>query len=248
MIVGPTRSEIEMRRHLIINIENKLGLMRKMLTDNNVDEKEFNNCFNNIIDDLSDYIDYSKVKVHIDDNEVITWDDVENSDNYSDKFFFAKHLFLKFIKRFEIASHYSQEPNNILIDLASDLEYCTNVKNIYFTDISSMTGDNLFYRVLKSRFKSFNVIFKEEIRFLAYDFRKFLDIDKLSNHCADIHEDSLIKINQKQGLILYEIGELIYDGELNKASEEFYKFVQDENLTLPLYRYVRSGKPHTYYE
>ena len=158
MIVGPTSFEIEMRRNLIINMENKLGLMRKMLTDNNVDEKEFNKCFNNI---------------------------------------------------------------------------------------SSIMGDNLFYRVLKSRFKSFNVIFKEEIRFLAYDFRKFLDIDKLSNHCADIHEDSLIKINQKQGLILYEIGELIYDGKLNKASEEFYKFVHDENLTLPPYRYVKSGKPYT---
>lgn len=245
MIMGPTRLEIEMRRTLIINIENKLGLMRKRLTDNNVDEKEFNNYFDDIIGDLSDYMDCSKVKVHIDDNEIITLKDVECSANYSDKFFFAKHLFLKFIKRFEIASHYSQEPENILIDLACDLEWCTNVKNFYFTDISSMTGDNLFYRVLKSRYKSFNVIFKEEIRFLAYDFRKFLDIDKLSNHCADIHEDSLIKINQKQGLILYEIGELIYDGNLNKASEEFYKFVQDENLTLPPYRYVKSGKPYT---
>lgn len=49
MIVGPTSFEIEMRRNLIINMENKLGLMRKMLTDNNVDEKEFNNCFNNIM-------------------------------------------------------------------------------------------------------------------------------------------------------------------------------------------------------
>lgn len=245
MIVGPTSFEIEMRRNLIINMENKLGLMRKMLTDNNVDEKEFNKCFNNIVADLSDYMDCSKVKVHIDDNEIITLKDVESNANYSDKFYFAKHLFSKFMKRFEIASNYSQEPDNILIDLAYDLEYCTNVKNIYFTDISSIMGDNLFYRVLKSRFKFFNVIFKEEIRFLTYDFRKFLDIDKLSNHCADIHEDSLIKINQKQGLILYEIGELIYDGKLNKASEEFYKFVHDENLTLPPYRYVKSGKPYT---
>lgn len=229
MIVGPTRSEIEMRRNLIINIENKLGLMRKMLTDNNIDEKEFNNCFNYIIDDLSEYADYSKVRVPI-ENEVITWNDVKGSGNYSDKFIFAKYIFFKFMEKFERACLYSQE--NLLLELDADLVWCTNVKNIYFdvVDTSSMYGDGLFYRVLKSRYKSFNAIFKEEIRFLAYDFRKFIDIDKLSNHCANIHDDSMIKINQKQGLKLYEIGELIYNGKLEKAHKELHKFIRDEHL------------------
>ena len=78
------------------------------------------------------------------------------------------------------------------------METITNINNLYFTLTQKEASNKVF-----SQSKAFNTIFKEDMKFLAYDYRKFTDIDKFSEeNSSNISEES-IRINQEEGLKLY---------------------------------------------
>ena len=107
----------------------------------------------------------------------------------------------------------------MLVILGIFLEGITNVNNLYF----DLTKSNAYCKVFKSKSNEFNTIFKEDIKFLAYDYRKFLDINKFS-------EEESIGINQEEGLKLYDIGELIYNFKLEEAMDLLFSSIDSEKI------------------
>lgn len=204
----------------IYNMEDKLQLMHKMLSENNIDIEQFEDCFNVIIGNVDGYINYSRLRPRNFDNEVITWKKVQYTENYHDKFIFAKKVFLKFFERFNILKDNS-ESIRLLISLGNYLQIITNINNLYFT----LTEDEVLNKVFKSKSNTFNTIFKEDIKFLAYDYRKFLDIDKFS-------EEESVRINQEEGLKLYDVGELIYNFKLEEAMNLLYSSINPNKIPL----------------
>lgn len=204
----------------IYHMEDKLQLMHKMLSENNIDIEQFEDCFNVIIGNVDGYINYSRLRPRNFDNEVITWKNVQYSENCHDKFIFAKNVFLKFLERFNIIKD-NTESISLLINLGHYLEIITNIDNLYFT----LTRGEVLNKVFKSKSKNFNTIFKEDIKFLAYDYRKFLDIDKFS-------EEESVRINQEEGLKLYDIGELIYNFKLDEAMNLLYSSINPNKIPL----------------
>lgn len=202
----------------IYQMEDKLQLMHKMLSEDNINIEQFEDCLNVIIDNVDGYINYSRLKPRNFNNEVITWKNIQYSENYHDKFIFAKKVFLKFLEHFNIIKDNSKSIN-LLINLGRYLEIITNINNLYFT----LTSDEVLNKFFKSKSKTFNTIFKEDIKFLAYDYRKFLDINKFS-------EEESIKINQEEGLKLYDIGELIYNFKLEEAMHLLYSSINPNKI------------------
>ena len=61
---------------------------------------------------------------------------------------------------------------NLLFDLDYYLGLITNVKNFYFT----FDKEEAIQRSFNHRYKRFNTIFRDEVKALAMDYRKFYDI------------------------------------------------------------------------
>lgn len=196
----------------------KLNLMGHMLRSNNIDIEQYEDCFNVIIDNVNGYINYSRLRPRSFDNRIITWKMVQSTENYKDKFIFAKKVYTKFLSRFNIIKDNTQDIN-LLVILGIFLEGITNVNNLYF----DLTKSNAYCKVFKSKSNEFNTIFKEDIKFLAYDYRKFLDINKFS-------EEESIGINQEEGLKLYDIGELIYNFKLEEAMDLLFSSIDSEKI------------------
>lgn len=202
-----------------INImDYKLNLMEYMLRSNNIDIEQYEDCFNVIIDNVNGYINYSRLRPRSFDNKILTWKKVQSTENYEDKFIFAKSVYTKFLSRFNIIKNNTPDIN-LLVMLGIYLEILTNVNNLYF----DLTKSNAYCKVFKSKSKEFNNIFKEDIKFLAYDYRKFLDINKFS-------EEESIGINQEEGLKLYDIGELIYNFKLEEAMDLLFSSIDSEKI------------------
>ena len=117
-----------------------------------------------------------------------------------------------------------------MINLGRYLEIITNVNNLYFT----LTQDEALNKVFNSQSKTFNTIFREDIKFLAYDYRKFTNIDKFSEENSSNISEEFIKINQEEGLKLYDIGELIYNFKLKEAMNLLYSSINPKKI--PLFR------------
>lgn len=67
-------------------------------------------------------------------------------------------------------------------------------------------------------------MFKEDIKALALDYRKFYDINRFSE-TSYIDNDSTVRITQEQGFELVEIGNLICNNKLEEASDTLYRDV-----------------------
>ena len=223
IITNPEQKFIEK----IYLMEDKLRLMHKMISSKNIDIEQFEECFNVIIWNVDGYINYTRLRPRNFDNKTITWKNVQYSDNYHDKFIFAQKVFLKFLERFKIIKD-NTESIRTLINLGHYLEIITNINNLYFT----LTQDEALNKVFNSQSKTFNTIFKEDMKFLAYDYRKFTNIDKFSEeNSSNISEDS-IRITQEEGLKLYDIGELIYNFKLEEAMNLLYSSIDSKKLPL----------------
>lgn len=216
IITNPEQEFIEK----IYLMENKLHLMQDMISSKNIDIEHFEECFNVIISNVEGYVNYKRLRPRDFNNEIITWKKVQYGENYLDKHIFAQNVFFKFLERFNIIKD-NTESISILINLGRYLEIITNVNNLYFT----LTQDEALNKVFNSQSKTFNTIFREDIKFLAYDYRKFLDLDKFS-------EDESIKINQEEGLKLYDVGELIYNFKLEEAMNLLYSSINPNKIPL----------------
>lgn len=64
---------------------------------------------------------YSRLRPRNFNNEVITWKNVQYSENYYDKFIFAKNVFSRFLENFKIIKD-NTESISLLINLGHYLE------------------------------------------------------------------------------------------------------------------------------
>lgn len=154
-------------------------------------------------------IDYSNITAR-NGSKKITWEYVQSTDNSYEKFIFAKKVYDRII----ITAN-NIENINLLLDLDYYLGLITNVKNFYFT---GLTKKEAIKKSLESRYKRFSTIFKDEIKAIAMDYRKFYDINRFSKE--SFYGDKKIRINQEQGLEFVEIGKLICDNKLKEARDK----------------------------
>ena len=213
----------------IDTMEKNLVIMKDMLNSNDIDIERYENCFNDIMDNLNGFVNYNRLRPRVKD-KIITWKYVQDTDNYFDKFIFARYAFSKFLDGFSIIKNNSQDII-LLVNLGFYLERITNVNNVYF----DLTETEAFLKVFKSNAKSLNIIFKDDIKFLAYDYRKFLDIDKFSDEDSRKFSDEPIRINQEEGLKLYDIDKLIYNFKLKEAMDLLYSSIGPNKL--PVYQW-----------
>lgn len=211
--------KLELQRELVV-MEEKLVLMHYMLTTDNMDKEKFNIWFNHIIDTANNYnINYTRIKITNSSNNKINWKYVQSTDNCNDKYLFAKKVYSKIYSRYIFLRNNSRKIN-LLISLGDSLERVTNIRNFYF----NLTKEELLKKVFKRSYKNFNVMFKEDIKALALDYRKFYDINRFSE-TSYIDNDSTVRITQEQGFELVEIGNLICNNKLEEASDTLYRDV-----------------------
>ncbi len=185
------------------------------LSSGNVEYKQYTTYFNQIIDIVNNHsidyykLDYSKIKAHNKSNKSITWEYVQSTDNAYDKYTFAKKVHERCLVALDNISDI-----NLLLDLDYYLGLITNVKNFYFT----FDKEEAIQRSFNHRYKRFNTIFRDEIKALAMDYRKFYDINRFSKE--SFYGDENIRINQEQGLEFVEIGKLICDNKLKEARDK----------------------------
>lgn len=178
---------------------------RRKITD-----EDYERYYREIIHVANHYdIDYSNITAR-NGSKKITWEYVQSTDNSYEKFIFAKKVY----DRIHITAN-NIENINLLLDLDHYLGLITNVKNFYFT---GLTKEEAIKKSLESRYKRFPTIFKDEIKALAMDYRKFYDINRFSKESFYANGD--IRINQEQGLEFVEIGKLICDNKLKEAHEK----------------------------
>lgn len=187
------------------------------LSSGDVDDKQYNDYFNRIMDIVNyhtiDYykLDYSKIKAHNKSNKNITWDYVQTTDNAYDKYTFAKKVHDRCLVALENVSDI-----NLLLDLDYYLGLITNVKNFYF----SLDKTEAIQKSFDHRYKRFNVIFRDETKALAMDYRKFYDINRFSEKSIRGVVGESIRINQEQGFEFVEIGNLICNFKLKEARDK----------------------------
>ena len=175
--------------------------------------KDYERYYREIIHVANHYdIDYSNITAR-NGSKKITWEYVQSTDNSYEKFIFAKKAY----DRIRITAN-NIENINLLLDLDHYLGLITNVKNFYFT---GLTKGEAIKKSLESRYKRSPTIFKDEIKALAMDYRKFYDINRFSaNSIIGIMGENNIRINQEQGLEFVEIGKLICDNKLKEALDK----------------------------
>lgn len=132
-----------------------------------------------------------------------------DTDNAYDKYTFAKKVHERCLVALDNISDI-----NLLFDLDYYLGLITNVKNFYFT----FDKEEAIQRSFNHRYKRFNTIFRDEVKALAMDYRKFYDINRFSKE--SFYGDENIRINQEQGLEFVEIGKLICDNKLKEARDK----------------------------
>lgn len=187
------------------------------LSSGDVDDEQYNDYFNRIMDIVNyhtiDYykLDYSKIKAHNKSNKNITWDYVQTTDNAYDKYTFAKKVHDRCLVALENVSDI-----NLLLDLDYYLGLITNVKNFYF----SLDKTEAIQKSFDHRYKRFNVIFRDETKALAMDYRKFYDINRVSEKSIRGVVGESIRINQEQGFEFVEIGNLICNFKLKEARDK----------------------------
>ncbi len=187
------------------------------LSSGDVDDEQYNDYFNRIMDIVNyhtiDYykLDYSKIKAHNKSNKNITWDYVQTTDNAYDKYTFAKKVHDRCLVALENVSDI-----NLLLDLDYYLGLITNVKNFYF----SLDKTEAIQKSFDHRYKRFNVIFRDETKALAMDYRKFYDINRFSEKSIRGVVGESIRINQEQGFEFVEIGNLICNFKLKEARDK----------------------------
>lgn len=187
------------------------------LSSGDVDDEQYNDYFNRIMDIVNyhtiDYykLDYSKIKAHNKSNKNITWDYVQTTDNAYDKYTFAKKVHDRCLVALENVSDI-----NLLLDLDYYLGLITNVKNFYF----SLDKTEAIQKSFDHRYKRFNVIFRDETKALAMDYRKFYDINRFSEKSIRGIVGESIRINQEQGFEFVEIGNLICNFKLKEARDK----------------------------
>lgn len=187
------------------------------LSSGDVDDEQYNDYFNRIMDIVNyhtiDYykLDYSKIKAHNKSNKNITWDYVQTTDNAYDKYTFAKKVHDRCLVVLENVSDI-----NLLLDLDYYLGLITNVKNFYF----SLDKTEAIQKSFDHRYKRFNVIFRDETKALAMDYRKFYDINRFSEKSIRGVVGESIRINQEQGFEFVEIGNLICNFKLKEARDK----------------------------
>lgn len=187
------------------------------LSSGDVDDEQYNDYFNRIMDIVNyhtiDYykLDYSKIKAHNKSNKNITWDYVQTTDNAYDKYTFAKKVHDRCLVALENVSDI-----NLLLDLDYYLGLITNVKNFYF----SLDKTEAIQKSFDYRYKRFNVIFRDETKALAMDYRKFYDINRFSEKSIRGVVGESIRINQEQGFEFVEIGNLICNFKLKEARDK----------------------------
>ena len=185
------------------------------LSSGNVDDEHYTTYFNQIIDIVNNHsidyykLDYSKIKAHNNSNKSITWEYVQSTDNAYDKYTFAKKVHERCLVALDNISDI-----NLLFDLDYYLGLITNVKNFYFT----FDKEDAIQRSFDHRYKRFNAIFRDEVKALAMDYRKFYDINRFSKE--SFYDDEDIRINQEQGLEFVEIGNLICNNKLKEARDK----------------------------
>lgn len=187
------------------------------LSSGDVDDEQYNDYFNRIMDIVNyhtiDYykLDYSKIKAHNKSNKNITWDYVQTTDNAYDKYTFAKKVHDRCLVALKNVSDI-----NLLLDLDYYLGLITNVKNFYF----SLDKTEAIQKSFDHRYKCFNVIFRDETKALAMDYRKFYDINRFSEKSIRGVVGESIRINQEQGFEFVEIGNLICNFKLKEARDK----------------------------
>lgn len=187
------------------------------LSSGDVDDEQYNDYFNRIMDIVNyhtiDYykLDYSKIKAHNKSNKNITWGYVQTTDNAYDKYTFAKKVHDRCLVALENVSDI-----NLLLDLDYYLGLITNVKNFYF----SLDKTEAIQKSFDHRYKRFNVIFRDETKALAMDYRKFYDINRFSEKSIRGVVGESIRINQEQGFEFVEIGNLICNFKLKEARDK----------------------------
>lgn len=185
------------------------------LHSGDVDDKQYNNYFNEIIDIVNDNtidcckLDYSKIKAGNNSNRNITWEYVQSTDNAYDKYTFAKKVHDRCLVALDNISDI-----NLLVNLDFSLGLITNVKNFYF----NFDKEEAIQRSFNHRYKRFNAIFRDEVKALAMDYRKFYDINRFSEESICDGKD--IRITQEQGLEFVEIGNLICNLKLKQAYDK----------------------------
>ena len=175
-----------------------------------VTDKDYERYYREMIHVANHYdLDYSNITAR-NGSKKITWEYVQSTDNSYEKFIFAKKVY----DRILITAN-NIENINMLLNLDYYLGLITNVKNFYFI---RLTKEEAIKKSLESRYKRFPTIFKDEIKALAMDYRKFYDINRFSKE--SFYGNGDIRINQEQGWEFVEIGELICNNKLKEARDK----------------------------
>lgn len=216
--VSPKEEAFNKLTKAVYSSMNRYNNSKNILPSDNVDDEQYNNYFNQIIDIVDTHtiysykLDYSKIKAHNKSKRNITWDYVQSTDNAFDKYTFAKKVYDRCLVTIKNSYDIIQ-----LIALNHYLGLLTNVKNFYF----NLSLSEAIQKSFDNRYKRSKTIFREETKALAMDYRKFYDINRFSEKSM-INVDESIRINQEQGFELVKIGNLICKFNLNEAYDKIW--------------------------